>query len=335
MHIGRRSWKRAFLYANDSESHADDGDNIDAFFSHPEVIQLLSDGLKPFPPPSPKSKSEFESKTAAIHVETNGQSSFDLKEIKADALWLSQQAKIDEIAALRITILEWQNRPAKRLTIGFSSEEATSLQSAAGAENLRGSLAGPNFASLLSQTARGDGVQAFDKEEKRRLRLREIYLSEASHIVKTLRKLLVLSLHDAISADSTTFDTSIRKLALRKIGTKIFQTRSTGAGLNRFMQECISSIRSRLKSLEGDGGWLNAADSGEEMENIWRTNIVEEIVHIVQIMFHQLHASVEISDADLLLSWLELMAEYSFLEPIQVVGTKFFSPRCQPSNVFL
>ncbi|KAJ5687356.1 hypothetical protein N7536_009975 [Penicillium majusculum] len=322
------SWRRAFLYAIDPESRADDGGNIDVFFSHSESIRLLSDGLKPFPSPSAKSKSEFESKTAAIHVETNGQSSFDLKEIKADALWLSKQAGIDEIAALRIAVLEWQNRPATRLTLGFSSEEATSLQSAAGTENLRGSLAGPNFASLLNQTARSDGVQSFEKEEKRRLRLREVYLSEASHVVKTLRKLLALSLHDGISADSTAPDSHDRKLALRKIGTTIFQDKSTGDGLDRFLQECITSIRSRLTSLEGDGGWLSAVESSEELENIWRTSLVEEIVHIVQLMFHQLQASVEFPTADLLLSWLQLMADYSFFETIQV-------PCQQPVEVLL
>jgi nuclear pore complex protein Nup188 len=72
--------------------------------------------------------------------------------------------------------------------------------------------------------------------------------------------------------------------------------------------------------LEGDGGWLGAAESSEELENIWRTSLVEEIVHIVQIMFHQLQASEEFPTADLLLSWLRLMADYSFLETIQVVS---------------
>ncbi|KAJ5950469.1 uncharacterized protein N7479_008882 [Penicillium vulpinum] len=319
------SWKQAFLYAIDPESHANDGGNIDVFFAHPESIRLLSESLKPFSSPSAKSKTEFESKTAAIHVETNGQSSFDLKEIKADALWLSKQAGIDEIAALRIAVLEWQYRPATRLTTGFSSEEATSLQSAAGTENLRGSLAGPNFANLLNQTARSDGDQSFEKEEKRRLRLREVYLSETSHVVKTLRKLLALSLHDGISADSTT---PARKIALQKIGTTIFQNKSTGDGLNQFLQECISSIRSRLTSLEGDGGWLSATESSEELENMWRTSLVEEIVHIVQLIFHLLQASVEFPTADLLLSWLQLMADYSFLEPIQV-------PCQQPVEVLL
>src|SRR4051812_10228726 len=126
-----RSWKRAFLYTLDPEGHADGG-AINAFLSHPDSIRLLSESLKPFPSPSAKSKSEFDSKTAAIHVETNGQSSFNLQEIKADALWLSEKAGIDEIAALRIAVLEWQDRPATRLNLGFSSEEATSLQSATG-----------------------------------------------------------------------------------------------------------------------------------------------------------------------------------------------------------
>lgn len=231
--------------------------------------------------------------------------------------------------------MEWQNRPATRLTLGFSSEEATSLQSAAGTENLRGSLAGPNFASLLNQTARSDGVQSFEKEEKRRLRLREVYLSEASHVVKTLRKLLALSLHDSISADSTAPDNHDRKLALRKIGTTIFQDKSAGDGLDRFLQECITSIRSRLTSLEGDGGWLSAAESSEELESIWRTSLVEEIVHIVQLMFHQLQASVEFPTADLLLFWLQLMADYSFFETIQVVSDQSPTSSHRNANVLL
>ena len=319
-----RSWRRAFIYVIDSKGHTDDEGNIDSFLSHPESIRLLSESLKPFPPPSAKSKSEFESKTAAIHVETNGRSSFDLKELKADALWLSQKAGIDEIAALRIAIQEWQQRPAKRLATGFSAEEATSLQSAAGTENFRGSLTGPNLASILNHTARSEDAQSFESEKSRRLRLREVYLSEASHIVKTLRKLLALSQHDGLSVDSATSASTDRKLALKKLGTMLFKNKSTGDELNRFLQDCIDSIHSRLASLEGDGGWLSAMESSEEVEGIWRTSLVEEIVHVMQLMFHQLQRSGEIPNANLLVSWLQLMSDYRFMETIQVVSDKFF-----------
>ncbi|KAJ5771321.1 uncharacterized protein N7511_003372 [Penicillium nucicola] len=322
------SWKRAFLHTLDPEGHADGG-AINAFLSHPDSIRLLSESLKPFPSPSAKSKAEFDSKTAAIHVETNGQSSFNLQEIKADTLWLSEKAKIDEVSALRIAVLEWQDRPATRLNLGFSSEEATSLQSATGTENFRGSLAGPHLAAILSQTGRNESISSFDSEKNRRLRLRELYLSEATHVLKTLRKLLALSLHDSASENgSNKSSISERKLALQKLGATIFQPKSLGAKFDQFVQDCITSIRSRLTALESNGGWLSTAESSEEIEGIWRTSTVEEVVHILQLVFHQLSASAEIPTAELLLSWLELMTEYGFLQTIQV-------PCQQPEELLL
>ncbi|KAJ5618905.1 hypothetical protein N7510_002889 [Penicillium lagena] len=321
------SWRRAFLYTIDPEAHTDDGGNLYAFLSHPESIHLLSQSLNPFFPPSAKSKTEFDSKTAAIHVETKNPGAFNLQEIKADALWLSQKAGIDEITALRIAVLEWQNRPSTRLTTSFSTEEATSLQSAAGTDNFRVSLAGPNLAEILKRTVRGDSDSSFNTEDNRRLRLRSLYLLERSHVVKTFRKLLVQSLHDDIS-DEPASRGDDRRIALCNLGSTIFNDKSTGDGLGQFLQECINSVRSRLSDLEGDGGWLGAAESSEETEDIWRTTLVEEIVHIIQIIFHKLQASIEIPSADLVLSWLRLMADYSFLEPLQV-------PCQQPLEVLL
>ncbi|KAJ5578289.1 uncharacterized protein N7459_007253 [Penicillium hispanicum] len=312
------SWKRAFLYATDPEGHADDGGNIFAFLSHPDSIHLLSQSLTPFSRSSAKAKSEFESKTAAIHVETNAKNSFDLKEIKADAQWLSEKAQIDEITALRITVLEWQNRPAARLTTSFSSEEATSLQNAAGADNLRVSMAGPNLANFLKKTGGDESASSFDTEINRRLRLRNLYLSERSHLLKTSRKLLALSLHDHFNQSNGTLGLgSGRKFALCELGASLFRDKSSGNALGQFLEECIEAIRKRLTDLEGDGGWLGMNESNEQTEDLWRSTSVEEVVHILQIMFHQLQASAEIPSGDLVLSWLELMARFDFLETLQ------------------
>lgn len=318
--IRSRSWKRAFLYTNDLEGLADHGDNISAFLSHPESIALLSQSLIPFSSPSAKSKSEFESKTAAIHVQTNSKSSFDLQEIKADAQWLSEKAQIDEITALRITILEWQSRPTARLVSTFSTEEAASLQSAIGSDNLRVSVAGPSLASVLRQPAGEEGFPSFSTESQRRLRLRNVFLSERCHILKTFRKLLAFSLHDLSSESARSRgNESDRRLALCKLGVAIFQEKSAGDGLTRLLDNCIAGIRKRLQDLEGDGGWLGASESNQEIEDVWRTTMVEEIVHILQVMFHQLRASSEIPTADLVVSWLDLMLDFSFLETLQVV----------------
>lgn len=317
-----RSWRRAFLYTCNPEDEVDNAGSLHAFLSHPDSVRLLSNCSNPFPSPSTKSKSDFESKTSAIHSETTTQASYDLKEIKADALWLSQKASIDEVTALRIAVLEWQNRPAARLLTRFSEEETTSLQSAAGVDNLRVSLAGPNFTEILRQKAGSEpNVSDLTSEEGRRLRLRDLYISERSHVIKTSRKLLTLSLYNSHQDEPTLpQDESNRRNSLRELGTSMYANKSGGEEWSRFLQECINAVRSRLSALEGDGGWLGAAESSEEVEDMWRTVTVEEIVHILQMLFLQLQASVEIPTADLLISWLRLMSDYGFLESLQVVS---------------
>lgn len=299
--------------------------------SHPESVQLLSNFLNTFPPRSAKTKSEFESKTAAIHAETSAQASYDLKEIKADALWLSEQAGIDEISALRTTVLEWQSRPATRLLAGFTEEETTSLQGAAGAENFRVSLAGPSLADVLSQRPDED-ASSFASGENRRLRLRELYLSERVHIVKTARKLLTLHLQSDIETSTPpSSEQNKRTQSLCKLGGTVFRNKLEGEGWFAFVQACIEAIKSRLSALETDGGWLAAEECNEAVENMWRTTFVEEILHIVQTLFLQLQASASIPTADLLLSWLRVMVDYNFLQSLQVVSS-IMSPTSSSSE---
>ncbi|KAG2415233.1 hypothetical protein HFD88_006424 [Aspergillus terreus] len=313
------SWRRAFLYTCNAGCDVDDTGHLSTFLSHPESIQLLSDCLKSFPAPSTKSKSDFESKTAAIHAETTAQGSYDLKEIKADALWLSQKACIDEVSALRTVILEWQNRPGTRLLARFADEEATSLQGAAGVENFRVSLAGPSFAEIFNKSTRRDDASDFASEKNRRMRIQNLYLSERVHLVKTARKLLALHLSDNLDQKTLpSTEQNERVSLLRKLGASVFKNKLVGDEWRSQIQSCINAIESRLKALEGDGGWLGASESSETVEDIWRTTTVEEISHIVQMLFLQLQASADIPSAQLLLSWLRLMANYSFLEPLQV-----------------
>ncbi|EAW07523.1 nucleoporin [Aspergillus clavatus NRRL 1] len=312
------SWRRAFIYTCAPDNNADDNGALYAFLSHPESTRLLSNCLSPFSSPSAKTKSDFDSKTAAIHSETTAQASYDLKEIKADALWLSQKAGIDEITALRITVLEWQDRPAARLLGRFTEEETTSLQSAAGVDNLRASLASPALIEALRQKT--DNDSDFTSEENRRLRLGDLYLSERSHLLKTARKLLALSFHNnpQDAAAPPAQHVSDRIESLSKLGTTIFGEKLAGDQWRSFVQACIKAIQDRLAALEGDGGWLGVAESSEAVEILWRTALVEEVLHVIQMLFLQLQASVEIPTAELLLSWLRLMLDYSFLESVQV-----------------
>ncbi|KAL3479706.1 nucleoporin subcomplex protein binding to Pom34-domain-containing protein [Aspergillus californicus] len=311
------SWKRAFLYTCDSDSYPDDNGALASFLSHPESIQLLSKRDGVLSAPSTKTKSEFETRTAAIHAETTAQASYDLKEIKADALWLSEKAGIDEVNALRVVVLEWQNRPSTRLLDQSADEETTSLKGAAGLDTFRVSLAGPNFADILNaRPGEGNNAADFVSENNRRLRLRELYLSERSHIIKTARKLLALFL-DSENQSTAVQGESGRHKDLCDLGASIFSNKIRGRDWHMFAQECIKAVQSRLSALEGEGGWLGAAESTEAVENLWRTILVEELLHVFQVLFLQLQTSTEIPPADLLLSWLRLMIDYVFLENLQ------------------
>ncbi|KAL4934107.1 nucleoporin [Aspergillus undulatus] len=311
------SWKRAFLYTCDPNGSSDDTRVYESFLSHPDSVQLLLNRESAFPPPSAKTKSEFETKTAAIHAETNAQASYDLKEIKADALWLSEKAGIDEVNALRIAVLEWQTRPAARLLGRLADEEATSLKAASGVDNFRVSLAGPSFAEILSKrSGEGDSASDFISEKNRRLRLRELYLSERSHIIKASRKVLALFL-DSDDRDTAAQQQSGNLNGLEKLGASIFKDKVDGSAWHDFAQECIKAVKTRLSALEGAGGWLSAAEGSEETESLWRTTLVEEVSHLLQSLFMQLQTSTKIPSSDLLLSWLRLMVDYAFLESLQ------------------
>ncbi|KAL3467967.1 nucleoporin subcomplex protein binding to Pom34-domain-containing protein [Aspergillus heterothallicus] len=307
------SWKRAFLYACNPESYRDDAGLLNSFLSHPESLKLLSNRDSVFSAPSAKSKADLETKTATINAETAAQATYDVKEIKADALWLSDKAGIDEIDALRITILEWQNRPATRLLDRFADEETTSLKEAAGIDNFRVSLAGPSFAEIFNTNSREGNSADFASEKSRRLRLQELYLSERSHIIKTSRKLLALFLDDKDQQSK-----SRSRNGLFQLASSLFREKSQEKDGHSFAQGCVEALKARLSALEGDGGWLCTSESNEIIENLWRTTLVEEVSQILQILFLQLQTSTEIPSADLVLEWLRLMVKYVFLESLHV-----------------
>lgn len=321
-----RSWRRAFLALSSSAEDSNDAECIASFLSHPEAVRLLSNSLTPFGPPSPNSKSEFLSKTAAIHVDTSPQAAYKIDEIKSDSLWLSQKAGIDEVAALRITVQEWQSRPNTRLLGRFSEEEATSLQDATSVDSFRVSLAGPQLKEILKKVHSGSEAD-FSGEKSRRIRLQNIYLSERTHILKTSRKLLGLSLNGKVPADASqvplAYDSHQPKTqtSFAKLGQQLFKDKSGEAEATRFLLDAIKAIEKRLSAFQTEGDWLSSSNSNMETENVWRTSLIDEIVHIMQIIFLHVQSTDSMPNGEVILAWLRLMAEYSFMEPINPVST--------------
>ena len=94
-----------------SDSH------LESFFSDTQVQKLLARPFHPFSFTQSNTKAAFETKTAAINVAPTSNCEYDINKIKEDALWLSKEAQIDEVSALRIIVLEYQSRADRKSVV--------------------------------------------------------------------------------------------------------------------------------------------------------------------------------------------------------------------------
>ncbi|KAK2764326.1 hypothetical protein FQN54_009018 [Arachnomyces sp. PD_36] len=313
------SWKAAFLHLSDATKDLKAEESLWAFLTHPESAQLLARRFDPFPKASPQTKSAYESKTAAINVTAAARSRYNLDEVKDDTLWLSKKTSIDEVSALRIAVLEWQSRPAGQLLGGFSEEETISLENAGTADNFRVTLGGPNPSDSLQRTARRSDSTTFLSNDARQLRLLRLYLSEKRYILKVFQLLFCSSLHQQLPsyyADSVSDKGKgkevIRATKVEELAETVFQAHTGGREISP--RECVDGIQSRIAALEKGSGWFTPEDDNHVIEVTWQENAIAEATHIMQILFLQLQSSKVIPSADILLSWLRLMASYDFLE---------------------
>ncbi|PGH34841.1 nuclear pore complex protein [[Emmonsia] crescens] len=316
------SWKSAFLRLANAKADVEETDSLYKFLSCPESLRILSNPFNPFTTPNERSKADFQSKTAAIHVPTTPRGPWDLNEIKSDATWLSKRTQIDEISALRIVVYERQNRPGNELLSEFSEEETTSLQDAIGLGSLSQSTRGAQATEILKYKGETSlEPSGFSGEELRHLKLFQLYLSEKQHILKLSQRLLCVALrrrapgsHDFHAKKS---QVSHVETKLEELGKHIFGLQS-GKGLDAVsLKQCIEAVRTRISNLEAGSGWLLPDEPNVEIELVWQTNVLEELNQILQFLVLQLQLSKTIPSAELLLSWLRLMAEYDFLEMLR------------------
>lgn len=287
-------------------------------------MRIITNPFSPFSIASQTTKADFETKTAEIHV-TGSQSSFNLDEIKQDALWLSNQCGIDEISALRIVILEWQGRSEDELLTSFSEEEITSLQDSIGITGLSGSGSSASVVEALERCRGGLQTQSsgLSAQEIRRLKIFLIFLFEKQHILKTAHTLLSVALRHAIptSCDNpslirgkgmgTTFENFWRSV----FGLDLTKDQEPSISITG----CIDSFKALIKDLSEGSGWPIASDSKPLIESAWQANKLEEVVQVLQIMFLHLQVSPTIPSDEIILTWLQFMLDYSFLETLRPV----------------
>lgn len=217
-----------------------------------------------------------------------------MDDIKADALWLSKQVEIDEVEALRLTILEWQYQPESRLREGYSEAELASLKDALGSDYVDKQLQGQQ------SVARDD--TAFNSHSSRRSRLARRFLQDKATLLRARRELLDASLLPD-SADN--IPPYLRSLA-SELEPKARES------LDQDVEAALAAIQGQLKELEGGRSWDIEESQIPVLNDIADTVCLQNIGTILEIVLLQVRHSKNTVSSDTLLHWLQFMSSIGF-----------------------
>lgn len=292
-----------------------------AFLSCERSIRLLTGAIDGFQKPSSQSKSDFETRTAAINVTPAPHGHYNIEEIKEDALWLSKEVKLDEIEALRIATIEWQNRPRDKLWEALSENERTSLQ------EIFGSL---TFSEPLSRLLGSSNVQAISKSflsaERRRTRLLTLYLEEQRNLLATTERLVGIGLANETLPKTSKSDLERKNRVsdatepIRQLGKSLLgriTKAGTQEGFERHAISCIEAIQLRLDSLEAGNKWNRPEGAEVDIAINWVTSNIHELVTLSDLLLLNLRASRRISKSSTLLTWFRILCKYEFFTRFQ------------------
>ena len=288
---------------------------------------MLKRALYPDPPPSPESKSIFDTKTSAINIVASAQGGQDdIKQIRDDALWLSGERKLDEITSLRIVVLERQTRPAVQLQESSLTDDLPKAGGSLKGSRFQPALSASRSVLLAKSSANGDSAANDSNQvDVRRNRLFSIYLAERQYRIKTCRLLVFSALLRARDGDTTASGgLSTTPDWVGKVGNDILSAwdisgESEISGRNIFV-DGIDAIQLRIRGLESGCGWFPDEGPQEPIQVAWCESHVIDLVTILEIILALFGSLAQLSRSDAVLSWFNLMSDYGFFEAFEPVS---------------
>lgn len=240
---------------------------------------------------------------------------FDLNTIKDDAKWLSKNAKINLVSALRIVVVEIQSRPSKHLVGALSSQDATNLQEAAGLENGQGS----SIISELGGTAAPDAEELwaeFEKPDSRRNRLFETYLSERRNFMMAAEYALAIPLYHDLPILAP-LGKAIQDTYRLKLSTRPKED------LEALLSAYLDAVATRMKWVESglnsqtDDKLLNI----EQVELDWLRTLLTEVTHALSVIFQVVDSmGAEFAPSSSVNQWFGLMDLYGFFDRLHPIN---------------
>ncbi|ERS96997.1 hypothetical protein HMPREF1624_06324 [Sporothrix schenckii ATCC 58251] len=296
---------------------------VTEFLKDPFVLELLKNPATTFAPSTAQSAAALETRTAAIHVTPSSTDKYDLKTIQADARWLSKTAAINEVAALRIVVVELQSRPHTFLASPLSSQDAT---------NVRKAASGSSSSSLPAAETTVDADvlwTEFNTDQSRQRRLLATYLSERRALAKSTDHFTSLILHSAPvfpNADTTALpavNAAIETLRSEIVKGSLGQAPGADLDGRAFLKSIPTYVAELRGCMQRAGAGiqesLKCAGSvvTEELAHDWVQTALAEAVHFLSVIFLVLQACGRtfLSPA-VTAEWFSFVGEYGFLDGI-------------------
>jgi len=306
------SWRRAYEALCDCTG--DPFTPVPEFFEDKAAVAILNRPFEPFQSPSAQAKAEFETLTAAIHVTPSGNGSYKVQEIKDDTVWLSKEAKCDEVAALRITILEWQSRPAVRLLENDTEEPQDNTATPTLGENGTVGTSDRN-PSIFERGSEVDKRPTFDNTEQRRKRLLRLFLSEHAFVLRCAELLV----RNWILAPAIDKEDIAVAACVGSLGATLRSALRSGGDWEQVVKASVNALQKRVDKLDSSSGWTFDDDTSTTVEDLWVESQFHEMIIISQILL------LETADADAVPSsatastFFDFYARYAFFRDISSI----------------
>ena len=300
------SWKTAYRALCDLE-FSSDNTTLEKFLTDPESINFLSNALDPYLQPGAKTKADFENKTAPIQVSHSANGDYDLDGLKKDALWLSEKIDVEELVALRVVILEWQQRAQDQLLAAVANNGGVqmSAQTDLGASAL--AVRTPNLAASTNGAKKH--TIDFGTEDIRQHRQLQLFLDEKSHILKISTELVNLVAASDMNITSCKW---INDLAHRVTED---QCRTNDAATHEaFLGSCIGAIDSMLKPLHDPSKCRDVFKSDDAKATMLEAATYTDVTSMFRMLLANIFIRDGFVDHATVLAWFQLIAKMSFFQ---------------------
>ena len=276
------------------------------------MVNILTQSLAtPSPSPSPQSKASFETKTSAINITPSTKNQYDIKQIKEDTLWLSKEAKTDEVTSLRIAILEYQRRDIAQLLEEPSDTDPESYN---------------GITSSVAENAASNGpLPKFHSNARRRSRLLRTYLEErlytlrVVHLVLSAKSPTVSSALDAHDLDNTISEPQWKKDLSQQIKDSWGITNENQQQKSSWVENAVSALSSKLDAMY-DGQPCSVDDASKtELDVLWCQIHLLEMVQISQILLECINFTSRILKSHSITTWFGFMRQTVFFESSELV----------------